>query len=200
MVVARRPAARTAEPDRSPAPITAFRGDYRFLSNFSSSPIAFDFDFGEAGARTGVAKTVEHAYQALKAAGSVDFAAVLAATTAAKARELGRAVECRPNWDALRIAIMRALIKAKFDQHAELAARLHLTGDRDLVEGNTWGDKFWGAVETEQAAGAPIAAQFNGVKFVGENWLGKILMERRAVLRADRPEFDRRKLARGSER
>lgn len=41
------------------------------------------------------------------------------------------------------------------------------TDDAELVEGNTWGDRYWGVVDG-----------------VGENRLGKLLMERRAELRA----------------
>jgi predicted NAD-dependent protein-ADP-ribosyltransferase YbiA (DUF1768 family) len=42
---------------------------------------------------------------------------------------------------------------------------LLLTGDCELVEGNTWGDKFWGVCDGE-----------------GENHLGKLLMKIRAEL------------------
>lgn len=47
-------------------------------------------------------------------------------------------------------------------------ARLAETGDVDLVEGNTWGDTFWGV--------------YNGR---GENWLGVLLMLTREELRAE---------------
>lgn len=42
-----------------------------------------------------------------------------------------------------------------------------LTGDAELIEGNNWGDTFWGVC--------------NGR---GENMLGKLLMEIRDYLRA----------------
>lgn len=41
-----------------------------------------------------------------------------------------------------------------------LREKLLATGDAELVEGNTWGDRFWGVC--------------NGV---GQNWLGRLLMQ-----------------------
>jgi hypothetical protein len=40
------------------------------------------------------------------------------------------------------------------------------TGDKELIEGNTWGDTFWGVC--------------NGI---GQNHLGKILMAKRTELK-----------------
>ena len=62
---------------------------------------------------------------------------------------------------------MAALIAQKFDK-GELALALKYTGDAELIEGNNWGDTFWGVC--------------NGV---GENHLGKLLMARRAQLRGN---------------
>lgn len=61
---------------------------------------------------------------------------------------------------------MRILVEDKF-RHYGMRVALVGTGDAMLVEGNTWGDKFWGVCRGE-----------------GENQLGKLLMERRAFLAA----------------
>ena len=63
--------------------------------------------------------------------------------------------------------IMRRLLKQKFS-YSGLKMLLLSTGNDKLVEGNTWGDHFWGAC--------------NGH---GENWLGKLLMEIRSELREE---------------
>jgi predicted NAD-dependent protein-ADP-ribosyltransferase YbiA (DUF1768 family) len=55
---------------------------------------------------------------------------------------------------------MRRILVIKF-QNPELKAKLIATGDAQLVEGNTWGDLFWG-VDTTMG--------------VGSNQLGKLLM------------------------
>ena len=61
---------------------------------------------------------------------------------------------------------MRHLLFKKFSQY-EFFELLMLTGDAELIEGNNWGDTFWGVC--------------NGR---GENMLGKLLMEIRDYLRA----------------
>ena len=60
---------------------------------------------------------------------------------------------------------MANVVAMKFSYHDELRSRLITTGDALLVEGNTWGDTFWG--------------QCDGV---GENHLGRILMGVRLAL------------------
>ena len=63
--------------------------------------------------------------------------------------------------------LMRPLLKKKFDNnHPELQQKLLATGDEELVEGNYWGDTIWGVCEG-----------------VGENHLGKMLMEIRTELK-----------------
>ena len=63
---------------------------------------------------------------------------------------------------------MEEIVAAKFTQHPDLAEKLLETGSMILIEGNDWGDTYWGAAtSTEQ----------------GENHLGKILMKIRGKLR-----------------
>ena len=61
--------------------------------------------------------------------------------------------------------VMYQVCKAKFLQNPDLARKLVETGDAELVEGNTWGDKVWGVCDG-----------------VGENNLGKTLMRIRDEL------------------
>lgn len=87
---------------------------------------------------------------------------------ASGAKRLGRMVKLRADWDAVRIDAMRTCLALKFDADSPLAIQLRRTGDAELVEGNDWNDTYWGVVDG-----------------VGENHLGLLLMERRALLRAE---------------
>lgn len=70
---------------------------------------------------------------------------------------------------------MRRLVWRKFTDDPYLAELLLATGDEELVEGNVWGDTFWGVCEGK-----------------GENWLGKILMDIRKELRRLHRSSDQR--------
>lgn len=138
--------------------IDSFRNEYRFLSNFYPSPIVCPI---------GSAQTAEHAYQALKANRPADAEIVLAAPTPGAAKRAGRKIAIREDWEAVKLAVMRDVLALKFAHGSQLAQLLLWTSDALLVEGNTWGDQYWGAVDG-----------------FGQNWLGHLLMARRAELRA----------------
>lgn len=72
----------------------------------------------------------------------------------------------RPDWDDVKVEIMRGIIAAKTDQHEYVRRKLLETGDRPLVE-CSWRDDFWGW----------------GPNRDGMNMLGKLWMERRTILR-----------------
>lgn len=137
--------------------IGRFAGMNRFLSNFYPSPI---------NVRGHFAPTVEHAFQACKTFDVTEFEQVLDADTPTQAKRLGRSVRLRADWEEAKISVMRELLALKFARRTLLARNLLDTGDAVLVEGNTWYDTFWGVC--------------NGK---GENWLGHLLMARRAELR-----------------
>jgi ribA/ribD-fused uncharacterized protein len=127
-------------------------GDNSFLSNFY-------WDDGW---------TVEHHYQAAKTDDPDWATRILEAPNPAAAKKYGRKAPMRPTWDDEKVAVMLALLRLKF-RSPEMAARLLTTGDAQLVEGNWWGDTFWGVC-----------------KGVGENHLGKLLMQVRSeCLRRD---------------
>jgi ribA/ribD-fused uncharacterized protein len=146
--------------------IASFRGRFRFLSNFYSTEICFEgFCY----------PSPEHAFQAAKTLDLAEREWICEAATAAIAKRRGssrgqdgRRVALRSDWDEVKVELMRELLAIKFAAGSELAARLLATAERELVEGNAWGDVFWGVCEG-----------------CGENWLGRLLMERRAALRLD---------------
>lgn len=87
------------------------------------------------------------------------------------AKQLGRRAPLRPNWDRDRVLYMRAILHAKFTSDPDLTQLLLDTGDALLIEGNTWGDDYWGRVLRPGLATA-----------VGHNWLGRSLMRLRSEL------------------
>ena len=72
----------------------------------------------------------------------------------------------RPDWDDVKMDIMRDILRAKAEQHEYVRRKLLATGDRTLIE-NSWRDDFWGW----------------GPNRNGQNMLGKLWMEVRAELR-----------------
>ena len=144
--------------------ITDFRGEYRWLSNFGHSPIHMTNPFLGYELK---ADTVEHAYQAYKTIVIEEREWVLKSRTPAIARRRGQKVTLRKEWDSFRIMYMSALVKAKFTQNKELAAKLLSTDNHHLVEvSDGWGDKFWGVCEGR-----------------GLNHLGRILMNVREEIK-----------------
>jgi len=136
--------------------VDRFTGEFAFLSNFYDSPITLNgFHY----------RTVEHAFQAMKTKNSSERERIRRASTPGLAKRLGRQVTLRRGWDEMKIAVMRDLLRLKFSVGTELAEWLCNTGDAELIEGNYWGDTFWGVCEGE-----------------GENMLGKLLMEIRDEL------------------
>lgn len=136
--------------------IDSFRGEYRWLSNFWPVDVQLDgMTF----------PSVEHGYVAAKTTDLARRADVQVCGSPGAAKRLGRYMPLRHDWGAVRLPVMRDLLWQKFS-HQDLRMRLMSTGDAVLVEGNTWGDTFWGVC--------------NGL---GENHLGELLMEIRDCLR-----------------
>lgn len=137
--------------------IGPFRGNYRFLSNFWPAEVVY----GEM-----VFPTVEHAYQAAKTFNLEHREQIRQAVTPGEAKRLGKLVSIRSSWEYDKLAVMRSLVGQKFRKHPSLRRMLLETGNEELIEINTWGDRFWGVSKGE-----------------GENHLGKILMRVRQDLR-----------------
>lgn len=137
--------------------INRFEWDYGFLSNFAYCPVRF----GKI-----VYPTAEHAYQAQKTQSLWIQESIAALSTPGAAKRAGRKIALRDDWEQIKLEIMEQIVMAKFLQNGGLRLRLLETGNADLIEGNYWGDTFWGVC--------------NGH---GQNHLGKILMKVRAKLR-----------------
>ena len=138
--------------------ITEFRGKYDFLSNFYSREglIMDGLTFGSA----------EAAFQACKTSSMGDRVRIANAMTPGIAKKLGQEVKLFDDWEDIKVMEMLRVVRVKFNSNYALMEQLLDTGDAELIEGNHWGDTFWGQVNGE-----------------GENWLGRILMKVRAELR-----------------
>lgn len=139
--------------------IAEFKGEYTFLSNFYVHPFECRGDNW---------LTVEHAFQAAKMDDPLDYFKIRDAKTPGEAKKLGRQGKMRAGWNEERLAVMEELIQAKFKVPA-LRQMLLGTDINELVEGNWWGDAYWG-IDLKKGA--------------GENHLGKILMKVRGQIRA----------------
>ena len=144
--------------------INSFRDEYAFLSNFY--PAEFRF-YGLEW------PTAEHAYQAGKASSTAQFEQFrLPTLTAGGAKRLGASVwktlseDEKSEWLNHRVDHMIQVVRAKFYPGSHMAKLLLDTGYSTLIEGNEWGDTFWGMC---------------GGK--GENFLGRILESHRESLR-----------------
>jgi ribA/ribD-fused uncharacterized protein len=144
--------------------ITAFTGKNRFLSNFSPSVVRFNDIIDDREY-----PTVEHAYQAAK---SIDYKTRREISRLDKpgdAKRKGNKIKLRGDWEKIKLQVMEELVRQKFTRHALLRDKLLATGEEELIEGNNWGDHFWGCIQT------------NG-GWHGYNHLGKILMKVRKDL------------------
>lgn len=139
--------------------IDNFEGEYAFLSNFFPCTI----EYGNK-----IYPSTEHFYQAMKTIDEKEREIIRSAPTPGEAKKAGRSVTLRDLWDEMKLGVMRHALAVKFKLGTELGDKLLATQDATLVEGNWWGDTFWGVC-----------------KGVGDNNLGKLLMERREVLKQD---------------
>lgn len=133
--------------------IDDFRGPYRWLSNFHMCPVMYEGELYPSS---------EHAYMAAKTTDLSIRAEIRALPKPGMAKKIGRSLKLRDGWNDMRIEVMETILRDKFTRTPELKQMLLDTGDMELIEGNTWGDVYWGCV--------------NGI---GENNLGKILMKLR---------------------
>jgi ribA/ribD-fused uncharacterized protein len=138
-------------------PITRFRNEYKFLSNFFPADVEFEGD---------VYHSVEHAYQAAKSTLRQDRCLIRGTKKAGAAKYQGKFyISLRPGWEDMKLEVMLLLLRQKFTIPA-LRDALLATGDAELIEGNYWGDFYWGVCEG-----------------VGKNHLGKLLMQVREEIR-----------------
>ena len=131
--------------------IKEFFGEYRFLSNFYPCHILHE----------GICySSVENAYVASKTTDE-EIRRHIATLTPGSAKTMGKTIDIREDWsDDFKLALMRELTYKKYIKNPDLMKRLQETKGMVIVEGNTWGDTFWGQ--------SPLGK--------GRNELGKIIM------------------------
>lgn len=149
-------------PNTYPKIIDSFFGEYRFLSNFYPCNLQYEGI---------IYPSIEHAYVAAKTSSMEEKKEISLIPTPGEAKRYGRKYidpkeAWGKDWDIAKLGIMRNLIDSKFS-NKELGNKLIETGKAILIEGNTWGDKFWGQ--------CPVGE--------GQNQLGKLLMAKRNKLK-----------------
>lgn len=156
------------KPDTDEA-VFFYEQDFYMLSNFSSFNLRW---------KGHTFPTSEHAYhwekfaprtRALGEGGSYVRDAILDAPSAHEVFKLAERYKSlrRADWDDVKVGIMRDILRAKAQQHEYVRRKLLATGDRELIE-DSWRDDFWGW----------------GPNRDGQNMLGKLWMEIRAMLAA----------------
>jgi ribA/ribD-fused uncharacterized protein len=180
--------------------IDKFRAEHRFLSNFWPAKVSFDgmqFDCVEkayvaAKFLKGTMVDVEVTNSSddwLKELRDPDEQGRLSKWITVSLRELAQkaggpgqvkrlgrkySAYLRDDWDDVKLHVMRGLIAEKFSaNNPELVAELLKTGEADLIEGNSWGDTYWGVV---------TGGRKKALIGQGQNNLGKLLMARRRQL------------------
>lgn len=137
-------------------PILEFRGPTRWLSNFHLKPVRFE---------NVTYPSNENAYQAAKTL-DLEQRKYLETCTPREAKNAGMRLNLRPDWEEVKSGIMLEINLDKFWTEPERSMLID-TGLNYLMEGNNWGDRYWGVDKT------------------GLNKLGKILMYIRARLICD---------------
>ena len=135
--------------------IKEFRGSKQWLSNFTPCEVFLE----------GVAyPSTENAFQAAKTI-IANERKPFVGMTAGQAKQAGKKVTLRFDWDEVKLEVMEDLTRQKYTQEP-FRSKLLGTGEREIQEGNTWGDTFWGVCKGK-----------------GENHLGIIIMKIRDELR-----------------
>ena len=139
--------------------INSFRGEYYWLSNFYPVDIFY---------KGRLYPSVEHAFMSSKS-DSEEWKIFCSDSSnpPGKVKVAGRTVKLVDNWNNIRIQVMRECILLKFSQEP-FKSKLLSTGNINIVEGNDWGDTYWG---------------FDIRKGKGKNYLGRIIMETRDILK-----------------
>lgn len=138
-----------------------YEQDFYVLSNFSSFTLKWKgwrFDTSEA------------AYHWEKFPNKPDIQdGIRTAISAHVAYQIARAFKAkrRPDWDEVKVPIMKEILREKVAQHEYVKRKLLATGNRQLIE-DSWRDAFWGW----------------GPNKDGQNVLGKLWMEIRDEIRA----------------
>lgn len=139
--------------------IMEFTGEFRFLSNFYNASFIWDNIFWNHS---------EGAYQAAK---TLDRSKRLYVSelSAKAAKQYGKTIELREDWEEVKVRIMYDIVYQKFYQNRDLRQKLLATDNCYLEEGNNHGDNIWGCCPPRSMR--------------GKNYLGYVLMDVRTALR-----------------
>ncbi|QHJ72889.1 swarming motility protein [Proteus phage 2207-N35] len=135
--------------------IQSFRGEYRWLSNFFKCDVVL---WGQKF------NTVENAYQSSKCDNMTDWLMMVNCKTPSEAKSKGRTINIRKDFDSVKLDIMYELLLQKFSD-PYFKNKLIQTGNRLIIEGNRWGDTYWGVCDG-----------------IGDNHLGNLIMKIRTEL------------------
>ena len=126
--------------------ISSFDKEYAFLSNFYICPVEY---------------SAEAAFQAAKTLDPV-IREEFSILSPSQAKRKGRHLELRPHWEEIKRNVMLSIVRNKFKQNRDLAAKLLET--------------TWGVCKCSRCQARDQ---------VGLNWLGKALMKVREELRVE---------------
>ena len=140
--------------------IIRFIDEFRWLSNFVDVEIEWE------GRRY---KSVEHAYQSAKSLDKEWKKFCASDVSSGKVKRASRRIEIRDDWEAIKKSVMKNLLIKKFSDE-RYRSLLLATGDTYIIEGNTWGDTFWGV-------------DLNSGE--GKNILGLLIMEIRSSMKVE---------------
>lgn len=130
--------------------VLGFFGDYRYLSNFHTCKVQFDGI---------IYPSSENAYMAAKSL-NPEVRKRFLTCSAKDAKDLGRQIILRDDWEEIKYSVMHMIIMDKFYRNLDIRELLLDTNNKYLEETNHWNDMYWG--------------KCNGK---GKNNLGKILMQ-----------------------
>lgn len=116
--------------------IDRFSNAYYFLSNFYPCSVTY-------GSYT--YQNAEAAFQAQKTY-STKIKQEFTTLSGRDAKKRGRSVQLPSSWEENKETIMKKIVLAKFSQNEDLRKKLLATGDAELIEGNWWGDQYWGGL------------------------------------------------------
>jgi DNA-directed RNA polymerase II subunit RPB2 len=157
--------------DREAAPLlTGAATPFRISGAQIPGPGGLQYpEFAAGVAERQVWPTVEHYYQAMKFPQDPEWQEqIRQAPTPMRAKRLGtdRTHPVRADWEAIKERVMKAALKAKFQQNPVALAHLQRTRGRRIVYDNK-GDAFWGT----------------GRDGAGRNRLGELLIDVRRELK-----------------
>lgn len=144
--------------------INSFRKENSFLSNMAKVKISYD---------NIIYPSVENFYVAMKITKDkiikidkkeITIRKYISTLNPYESKKFGKKLILRKDWDNIKLKVMEYALKQKFSNYY-YKEKLLFTENKQLIEGNWWGDTFWGVCNNK-----------------GENHLGKLLMQIRKEL------------------